>query len=83
MDTENAAKVAMKPKRPKKFKVIKIAGVPGVVVSCWEEEEEARQQGFQSFHYSEKVKKRKRTPKKKWLSGRVRYGRPDGIFDVK
>jgi len=70
-------------KKPKKFKVVEIEGTPGVFVSSWEEEQGARQQGYQNFHWLEKPVKKKRAPKKKWQSGRVPYARYDGIFEVK
>jgi hypothetical protein len=72
-----------KRKRPKNFKGVEIGGIQGVFVSSWEEEQEARQQGYQNFHWREKPVKKKGAQKKRWLSGRIRYGRYDGIFDVK
>ena len=67
----------------KKFKFIEIDGVLAPIISSWEEEQEAWKQGYETVHYMEKPTKKKRTKKKKWLSGRVHYGRPDGIFEVK
>jgi len=63
--------------------VIEIEGIPGVLVSSWEEEQEARSQGYQNIYYREKLQKKKRTKKKRYLSGRTRHSRYDGIFEVK
>ena len=72
-----------KSKKPKKFKVIEIDGKPGVMVSSFEEQQEAQKQGHKYIYYSEKPAKKKKPPKKKWLSGRSRYDRNSGIFDLK
>jgi hypothetical protein len=83
MNMENKKEVDKKCNKPKKFRVIELGGTPGVVVSSWEEEQEARQQGYENFYYLEKPKRKRTTRKRKWLSGRPRYGRYDGIFEVK
>lgn len=69
--------------KTRKFKVVEIGGVEWVEVSSWEEEQEALRQGYQNILPSENLKKKKRSRNKRWLSGRPRYGRYDGIFEVK
>ncbi len=83
MNMEDKKQLDEKPKRVKKFKVIELGGISGVVVSSWEEEQMARQQGYENFYYLEKPKRKRTTRRRKWLSGRPRYGRYDGIFEVK
>jgi len=68
--------------KKKKFKTTVIDGKVYTVVSSWEEEQEAKAQGAQFIMQAEK-RPRTQGRKKRWLSGRVRHGRYDGIFDVK
>ena len=63
----------------KKFMITEINGEPYVLVRCWEEEQEALLQGHSNILAAEKEKRGGRK-RKRWLSGRCRYQRYDGIF---
>ena len=67
-----------KKKRKKKFKLMEIDGITAPLVSSWEEEQEAREQGFTQFHYLEKKRKKKRKSKSHY-----RYSAGGGIFQLK
>ncbi len=49
--------------KTKKLKIVEIGGVSAPAVSSWEEEQQARAQGYENFHYLEKKKKKKKQHK--------------------